>query len=369
MNVFTVLGTRPEAIKLAPVIHEVQRRAGMRNTICVTGQHRELLDPFLGLFELEPDINLNVMQPNQTLASLSARIMQGVDWVLEAQRPDVVLVQGDTTTVMAAALAAFYRKVPVGHVEAGLRSGDRFNPFPEELNRCLADQLSDYLFAPTQRARTYLLKEGFSTERIFVTGNTVIDALLWVVQRLPKHPDPTWALPRLDPDRRLILVTGHRRESFGAGFEQICLGLRDVVQAHPDVEIVYPVHLNPQVRGPVTERLGGFKRIHLLPPLGYRPFVYLMKRAHLILTDSGGVQEEAPALGTPTLVMRRVSERPEGVEAGVAKLIGTDANVMLREVTRLLNDADAHRRMARALNPYGDGHAAQRIVDTLLGVS
>lgn len=366
MNILTVLGTRPEAVKLAPVIHEVQRRTGLHNTLCVTGQHRQLLDPFLALFDLDPDVDLNAMQPGQSLSQLCARIVQGVHNVLTVHRPDVVLVQGDTTTALAAALSAFYQRVPVAHVEAGLRTYDLLHPFPEEMNRRLVDRLSQYLFAPTKHARSCLCQEGFSDDAIFVTGNTVIDALQWVVKRLPQQPDPTWTLPHLDPTMRLILVTGHRRESFGAGLEQICLGLQNIACAHADVQIVFPVHLNPQVHKPVLERLGNVDRIHLIPPLGYQAFVYLMQRADLILTDSGGVQEEAPALGTPVLVMRRVSERPEGIKAGVAKLIGTDAQVMLREVSCLLHDANAYRQMAQAVNPYGDGRAAQRIVDVLV---
>jgi len=365
LTVLSIFGTRPEAVKLAPVIHELEARAQLRSKVCVTGQHREMLTPFLKLFAISPDFDLNVMHPNQDLFGLTARLIEGLRAVLETCHPDIVLVQGDTTTAFVGSLAAYYQKTPVGHVEAGLRSLDKYNPFPEEINRQLADQLSDYLFAPTPRARDSLMRAGHPDSRVFVTGNTVIDALHWVLERLPRQPDPGWNLPCCDNGHRMLLVTGHRRESFGSQLEQICMGLKSIVERHTDVEIIYPVHLNPNVCQPVARLLGGVKRIHLIEPLDYLPFVYLMKRAHLILTDSGGVQEEAPALGKPVLVMREVTERSEGIEAGAAKLIGTRASAILEETSRLLDDEPSYASMAQAANPYGDGQSAKRIVDIL----
>jgi len=366
MKVLTLIGTRPEAVKLAPVLHELNRRSGVASQVCVTGQHRELLDPFLKLFEIRPDVNLDVMTPDQTLCALTARLLEGLDGVLAKLKPDWILVQGDTTTVLAGALSGYYHNVNIGHVEAGLRSRDLRQPFPEEGNRLLADHLSTLLFAPTERAKAALLGEGVLEQRVHVTGNTVIDALNWMRERLPKQPNPEWKLPELDPRRHLILVTGHRRESFGQGLEQICKGLKLIVQRHKNVEIVYPLHPNPNVLKPVNKLLGGQARVHLIEPLGYAAFVYLLKQARIALTDSGGVQEEAPALNVPVLVMRNVTERPEGVEAGVARLTGTDACAISDAVGYLLHNRFAYQRMRAAANPYGDGQAARRIVDLLL---
>jgi UDP-N-acetylglucosamine 2-epimerase (non-hydrolysing) len=366
MKILTIFGTRPEAVKLAPVLHEFKHRKDIESLVCVTGQHRELLDPFLNLFEIQPEVDLNVIQPNQSLSALTARILEGLDKVIEEFKPDWVLVQGDTTSVFVGALVAYYHNIRVGHIEAGLRSHNLQSPFPEEANRLMADHLSSVLFAPTQHAKQALLKEGIAPDRIHITGNTVIDALYWIQERLPEKADPSWGLPNLDLNRRLILVTGHRRESFGVGFEQICKGLAQISKVHPDIDIVYPVHLNPNVQEPVKRILGCADRIHLIESLDYKAFVYLMKKASLILTDSGGVQEEAPALNTPVLIMRDVTERPEGVESGVAKLVGTNADNISRHVSYLLQNRFAYQAMIKAKNPYGDGQAARRIVDILL---
>ncbi len=360
--ILTVLGTRPEAIKLAPVILELQKYPDqLENLVCVTAQHREMLDQVLEWFQIVPDFDLNLMRPDQSLAEFASRALAAVSAVLDQVRPDVVLVQGDTTTVMVTALAAFYQHIRVGHVEAGLRTCDRHNPFPEEINRRIASVLADWHFAPTARAAAALRAEQIAAETIFVTGNTVVDALLMTVQR-PTHL-------KLDFDlngRRLIGVTAHRRESFGAPFESLCWALRDLVERNPDVEIVYPVHLNPRVREPVGRILCGQPRIHLLEPLCYEQFAHLMTRAYLFLTDSGGIQEEAPVLGIPTLVMRETTERPEAIEAGTAILVGTERFHIVAEAERLLRDRDAYRAMAQAGSPFGDGHAAERLAKILL---
>jgi UDP-N-acetylglucosamine 2-epimerase (non-hydrolysing) len=360
-RVLTIFGTRPEAIKLSPVLLELEKHPEhFENLICVTAQHREMLDQVLDWFQIKPDFDLNLMQPNQGLAEFASRALASVSKILEETRPDVVLVQGDTTTVMIAALAAFYRRIPVGHVEAGLRTRNRYDPFPEEINRRLTDVLATYYFAPTERAATALRAEQIAEENIFVTGNTVVDALLMTVKRpvnlkLDFHLD----------GRQLILVTAHRRESFGAPFESLCLALRDLAERDPGVEIVYPVHLNPRVREPVRRILAGRPRIHLLEPLRYEQFAHLMAQAHLILTDSGGIQEEAPVLGKPTLVMRETTERPEAIEAGTARLVGTNRQRIVAEAERLLHDKQAYRTMAQAGSPFGDGRAAERIVNIL----
>jgi UDP-N-acetylglucosamine 2-epimerase (non-hydrolysing) len=365
LRVLVVVGTRPEAIKMAPVVRELQRQAERVTVrVCATGQHRQMLDQVLQLFDIRPEVDLDIMQTGQTPSRVAAAVLTGLEPVLERERPDWVLVQGDTTTVMAAAVAAYHARVRVGHVEAGLRSGDMQRPFPEEANRLVADHLSDLCFAPTERARRNLLREGIPEARIVVTGNTVVDALLWTAAQ-PWAPGADSPLATLPPDGRLILVTAHRRESFGVPLRRICAALRQIA-ARGDVRIAYPVHLNPNVRQPVHQLLGDMPGVTLLPPLDYRSLVYLMQRSYLILTDSGGIQEEAPSLGVPVLVLRTVTERPEAVEAGTARVIGTDAATIVAEASRLLNDEQVHARMRRLINPYGDGHAAERIVAVLL---
>ena len=369
MRILSVFGTRPEAIKMAPVVKKLAGEPGIESRVCVTAQHRGMLDQVLAVFDLRPDFDLDIMRPDQDLTSVTTAVLTGVGQTLDAFKPDRVLVHGDTTTSFAAALAAFYRRIPVGHVEAGLRTGDLYSPWPEELNRRLTDVIADLLFAPTETSRDNLRKEGVPDSRIHVTGNTVIDALLSVVGRLKGDPSLSKAMAErvsfLDPNRRLILVTGHRRENFGDGFENICGALARLAE-RTDVQIVYPVHLNPNVKEPVGRLLGGRRRVHLLEPLEYLPFVYLMERAYLILTDSGGIQEEAPSLGKPVLVMRAVTERPEAVAAGTVRLVGTDEALILRESARLLDDPAAYGAMSRAHNPYGDGQASQRIVEEIL---
>jgi UDP-N-acetylglucosamine 2-epimerase (non-hydrolysing) len=364
MKVLAVFGTRPEAIKLAPVISELKRHPEVTSKVCVTAQHREMLDQVLRLFEIMPDYDLNVMEGNQTPTQVASAVLSRLEPILQKERPDWVLVQGDTTTVAAASLAAFYTRIKVGHVEAGLRTENKYNPFPEEINRRLVSHLADLHFAPTERARANLLAEGVRNEAIFITGNTVVDALLMILERTEGH-DP---LPDLsiDPDRKLILVTAHRRESFGEGLVNICRALKEIAESTNEVEIVYPVHLNPNVRATVQRELRGVERVHLMPPLDYVSFVHLMSHAYLILTDSGGIQEEAPSLGKPVLVMREATERPEAVEAGVARLVGTAPQRIVGETLRLLKDGEHYNRMARARNPFGDGHAAERIVGILL---
>jgi len=355
---------------MAMVARALAATAGIEHKICVTAQHREMLDPILRLLKLEPDFDLDVMLPRQGLADITSAVLHGVRDTLEAIQPDRILVQGDTTTVLAASLAAFYAKIPVGHVEAGLRTGNMMAPWPEEMNRRVVDILSDRHYAPTEQARQNLLAEGLSDSGIIVTGNPVIDTLLHVVARLQNESElvdrAKEMLPERGADRRWILVTAHRRENFGAGFAQIC---RALVQlgARDDMEIVYPVHMNPAVQEPIRHYLGNQPHIRLIDPLDYLSFVHLMTESHIILTDSGGIQEEAPALGKPLLVMRDATERPEGVTAGTARLVGADAERITREVTRLLDDEEAYAAMARAHNPYGDGRASQRIRQDLLG--
>jgi len=369
MRVMTIFGTRPEAIKMAPVVLALEREPRIESLVCVTGQHREMLEQALGVFGIEPKHDLSVMRPAQTLGDLTAAILTGLAPVLASARPDIVLVHGDTTTTLAASLAAFYARVPVGHVEAGLRTGDMSAPWPEEMNRRLSGALATWHFAPTSRAAENLRREGVRPEAICVTGNTVVDALLLARAKLEGDRGLCAAIERGLPipegDRRLILVTGHRRENFGPGFEQICRSLL-AVSERDDVEIAYPVHLNPQVREPVERLLGARRRIHLMEPVGYLPFVRLMQLSHVILTDSGGVQEEAPSLGKPVLVMRETTERPEAVEAGTVQLVGTDPSAIIAAIDRLLDDPVVYASMANATNPYGDGHAAGRIVKRLL---
>lgn len=365
LKVLSVFGTRPEAIKMAPVVAELRRRPGaVASRVCVTAQHREMLDDVLDLFGIRPDHDLEVMQEAQTPAYVAAAVLTGLEPVLEEEAPDWVLVQGDTTTTMAAAIAAFYRRIRVGHVEAGLRTGDRWLPFPEEVNRRVADLVTDLHFAPTGRARENLLREGIPGGDVLVTGNTVIDALLDVAAR-PFDPAGT-PLEGLDLDgSRLVLVTAHRRESFGAPIREICRAVAEVARSR-DVRVVYPVHPNPQVAGPVGEELAGLPNVTLLAPLDYLSMAQLMKRASLVLTDSGGIQEEAPSLGVPVLVLREVTERPEAVEAGTARVVGTAAAGIVAEALRLLDDPGEYERMARAVNPFGDGRASVRIVDALM---
>lgn len=359
-----VFGTRPEAIKMAPVVRELRKRSEHAETIvCVTGQHRQMLDQVLEVFGIEPEVDLDLMRPDQSLPALTAASMLRMDEALAETRPDVVLVQGDTTTAMVSALAAFYRKIPVGHVEAGLRTGDRYRPFPEEINRSLITSIAAWNFAPTMAAVRALRSCGVAEGAIHLTGNTVIDALLEITGR-PEHPGEAPSFP--SPGLRLVLVTAHRRESFGTPIENLATALREIASRIEDVEVVYPVHLNPNVRAPVERILGGADRVRLIEPLGYLAFARLMKRARLILTDSGGIQEEAPALGIPVLVMREETERPEAIEAGVAKLVGTDPGRIVLEAERLLRDDAAWRAMSTGASPFGDGHAAERIARILL---
>ncbi|AHW86003.1 UDP-N-acetylglucosamine 2-epimerase [Klebsiella michiganensis HKOPL1] len=369
MKVLTVFGTRPEAIKMAPLVHALAKDPHFEAKVCVTAQHREMLDQVLKLFSIVPEYDLNIMQPGQGLTEITCRILEGLKPVLESFKPDVVLVHGDTTTTMAASLAAFYQRIPVGHVEAGLRTGDLSSPWPEEGNRTLTGHLATYHFAPTETSRQNLLRENIADNRITVTGNTVIDALFWVRDRVLSdealHNELTQRYPFLANGKKMILVTGHRRESFGRGFEQICHALAEIAANNPDVQIVYPVHLNPNVSEPVKRILGHVENVILIEPQDYLPFVWLMNRAWLILTDSGGIQEEAPSLGKPVLVMREMTERPEAVSAGTVCLVGTDSQRIVNEVTRLLQDESAYQAMSWAHNPYGDGHACHRILSAL----
>ncbi|CAI1217156.1 UDP-N-acetylglucosamine 2-epimerase [Serratia fonticola] len=369
VKVLTVFGTRPEAIKMAPLVHALAQDDAFESRVCVTAQHREMLDQVLRLFEIVPDYDLNIMKPGQGLSEITCRILEGIKGVLEDFKPDVVLVHGDTTTTMATSLAAFYQRIPVGHVEAGLRTGNLYSPWPEEANRKLTGHLAMYHFSPTENSRQNLLRESLRDDHIFVTGNTVIDALLWVRDRIMHNPELRSSLdqryPFLDANKKLILVTGHRRESFGGGFERICSALAEIALQHPDVQVVYPVHLNPNVSEPVNRILKGIDNIILIDPQDYLPFVYLMTRSYLILTDSGGIQEEAPSLGKPVLVMRDTTERPEAVDAGTVQLVGTDVAKIVDAVTRLLTDEGEYHAMSRAHNPYGDGHACQRILEAL----
>jgi UDP-N-acetylglucosamine 2-epimerase (non-hydrolysing) len=375
MKVMLVFGTRPEAIKMAPLVKGLQAQAGQIDTVvCVTAQHREMLDQVLKLFEIEPQHDLNIMKPGQDLFDITGNILAGLKPVLLEEQPDLVLVHGDTTTTLAASLAAYYARVPVGHVEAGLRTGNKLAPYPEEMNRRLTGAIADVHYAPTTAAQANLLREGVSPASVLVTGNTVIDALLAVVHKL-RHDEAAQRVLRerfafLNPARRLILVTGHRRENFGEGFQNICMALADIAAEHPDVEILYPVHLNPNVRQPVSQILAArqLNNVHLIDPVDYLPFVYLMDRSHLIITDSGGVQEEAPSLGKPVLVMRDTTERPEAVDAGTVRLVGTSRERIVSETRRLLQDESAYTAMSRAHNPYGDGKAVQRIVDHILNM-
>lgn len=370
LKVLTIIGTRPEAIKMAPVVRELERhRARVRCLVCVTSQHRQMLDQVLDVFGIHPDIDLDIMEPGQTLSDLTARMLTALGPVVTRTAPDWIVAQGDTTTVLVAALVAYYHRTPFAHVEAGLRTGDRWRPFPEEMNRRSADAFADLLFAPTEPSRQALLREGHPDERIVVTGNTVVDALLQVAEQ--SYDWDTGPLARLPRDRRIVLITAHRRESFGPPLREICLAIRELArQFEPEAfHFVYPVHLNPNVRQAVADSLTGAPNVSLIEPLDYVSLVHLMKRAIVVLTDSGGIQEEAPSLRVPVLIMRDVTERPEGVEAGVAKIVGTDRARIVAETTRLLRDPAAYAAMATGANPYGDGHAATRIVEALLSRS
>ncbi|MEM8948907.1 MAG: UDP-N-acetylglucosamine 2-epimerase (non-hydrolyzing) [Pseudomonadota bacterium] len=370
IRIMTVFGTRPEAIKLGPVVKALKAEPGIELTVCTTGQHREMLKQVLDLFEIVPDVDLDLMTPGQTLTDITRRVLEKLSPMLAERPVDWLLVQGDTTTAFAAGLAAFYAKIPVAHVEAGLRSGDIYQPFPEEVNRKMVSTFAALHFAPTPETRDNLLKEGIAAEAIKVTGNSVIDALLYFQKRLDEDEELAQSFERqfdfLDPTRRLILVTGHRRENFEGGIDRMCAALLEIA-GRGDVQIVYPVHPNPNVRGPVGQILANKDGIHLLDPLDYLPFVYMMTKAEIILTDSGGIQEEAPALGKPVLVTRETTERPEGVAAGTAKLVGTDRALIVSELNTLLDDQDAYQTMSRAHNPYGDGKTSARIVAALRG--
>jgi UDP-N-acetylglucosamine 2-epimerase (non-hydrolysing) len=372
LRVLSIFGTRPEAVKMAPVVQMLAATPGIVSRVCVTGQHREMLDQVLNLFDIAPDVDLNLMRPDQSLAQLTASILSHLDPVLEKEQPDWILVQGDTTTVMATALLAYYRHIRVGHVEAGLRTGDKWQPFPEEINRRVATVLADLHFAPTEHSRQNLLREGVDPAHIVVTGNPVIDALQ-AIARQPEPPEVANLLARngvKSSGKRLVLITAHRRENFGKPLEDVFGALRILAETYRDeILFVYPVHLNPHVQEPAHRLLGGIPNLLLLSPLDYLPLVHLMKHASLVLTDSGGIQEEAPGLGIPTLVLREVTERPEGVEAGVLKLVGADPDRIVSEARRLLDDSAAHAAMAHAVNPFGDGHAAEQIVRALLNTS
>ena len=364
LKVMSIFGTRPEAIKMAPVVLELQRQPEIESLVAVTAQHREMLDQVLKLFDIRPNFDLNIMSEGQTLFDITSRALSGLDGVLSQAQPDVVLVHGDTTTTFAGALAAYYHQIEVGHVEAGLRTRNKFSPYPEEMNRRLTGALADVNFAPTLTAKENLLRENVDAKNIFVTGNTVIDALYQTVRRDFKF---TGELSRVDfANRRIILVTTHRRENLGEPMRNVYKALKSLVDEFPNVEVIFPVHKNPKVREVVDAELGNLERVRLTDPLDYEPFANLMSRADLILTDSGGVQEEAPALGKPVLVLRDTTERPEAVHAGTVKLIGTDRDAVYSAAKTLLTDAAAYRQMAEARSPYGDGHAAQRIVKALL---
>ncbi|WGO83732.1 non-hydrolyzing UDP-N-acetylglucosamine 2-epimerase [Arsenophonus apicola] len=369
MKVLTVFGTRPEAIKMAPLVHALTNDKAFESKVCVTAQHREMLDQVLHLFEIIPDYDLDIMTPGQDLTDITCRILEGMKPILLSFKPDVVLVHGDTATTMATSLAAFYQRILVGHVEAGLRTGNLYSPWPEEANRKIASHLAMYHFAPTEYSRRNLRGESIPDHRIFVTGNTVIDALFWVRNKVMNDATIQASLaaqyPFLDQNKKMLLVTGHRRESFGNGFERICHALAEIAKSHPDIQVVYPVHLNPNVSEPVQRILQGINNIILIDPQDYLPFIYLMNNAYLILTDSGGIQEEAPALGKPVLVMRDTTERPEAVEAGTVRLVGTQTEKIVQAVTQLLTDDDAYQKMSRAHNPYGDGKACLRIFEAL----
>lgn len=365
IKVMTVFGTRPEGIKMAPIIKAMENVSEIDNTICITAQHREMLDQVLNLFQINPDYDLNIFKPGQSLTEITMRALEGLEKVIMEAKPDVLLVQGDTSTVFAGALAAFYQKVKIGHVEAGLRSGNLYSPYPEEANRKLTGILTDFHFAPTETNRDNLLREGYPEEKIFITGNTVIDALKFAVKE-----DYIFNMPLLDnidyKNKRIILLTSHRRENIGKPMENIFSAMNQIALEYEDVEVVFPIHLNPKVREIANRIFKENRRVHLIEPLDYEPFTNLMAKSYLVVTDSGGLQEEAPSLGKPVLVVREETERPEGIEAGTAKLVGTDYNNILNEIDTLITDKKEYNKMANAVNPYGDGKASERIVDIIL---
>lgn len=364
MKVLVVFGTRPEAIKMAPIVKELEKRESMEPVVAVTGQHREMLDRVLAIFDIRPDYDLNIFKPGQTLTDITVGSLKGLEPVIEREKPDVLLIQGDTTTVFSGSLAAFYHRVPIGHVEAGLRSGNLYSPYPEEANRKLVSVLTKYHFAPTEANRQHLLLENTREEDIYITGNTVIDALKYTVQEDYVFEDPL--LNGLDYEgKKILLLTSHRRENIGRPMENIFSAVARIVQEFPEVEVVFPRHLNPKVREISDKYLKGHPRVHLIEPLDYLPFTNLMARCHFVITDSGGIQEEAPSLGKPVLVVREETERPEGVEAGTAKLVGTEEEALYEAAKDLLSSRDSYEKMAHAVNPYGDGNAAKRIVDIL----
>ena len=381
-KVLLVFGTRPEAIKMAPLVMELQKqKERIETVVCVTGQHREMLDQVLKIFDIKPDYDLNIMKQGQDLYDVTARVLTGMRDVLKEVKPDVVLVHGDTTTSTAAALAAFYQQIPVGHVEAGLRTHNIYSPWPEEMNRLLTGRLATYHFSPTPLSRNNLIKESVDDRNIIITGNTVIDALYWVVDKIKNNKELDYELEdilskagydvnRLNNGKKLVLITGHRRENFGDGFINMCTAIKDLTVKYPDLDFVYPMHLNPNVRKPIHEvfgeNLSGLKNMFFIEPLEYLSFVYLMEKSSIVLTDSGGIQEEAPGLGKPVLVMRDTTERPEALDAGTVKLVGTDYNKIVNEVSSLIDDKAAYEKMSKAVNPYGDGLACGRIVNALL---
>jgi UDP-N-acetylglucosamine 2-epimerase (non-hydrolysing) len=369
MKVLTVFGTRPEAIKMAPLVKLLEQQEDIESIVCVTAQHRQMLDQVLELFDIKPDHDLNIMKPGQTLAGITTEILNRIEVVLKQEKPDLILVHGDTSTTFATALAAYYHRIPVGHVEAGLRTGDIYSPWPEEANRKLTGALAKLHFAPTEQSKNNLLSENVDPAGITITGNTVIDALLWVKTKLEEDQALSQLLsdrfPFLGENRKLVLITGHRRENFGDGFERICSAIKSLAVKFPDTDFVYPVHLNPNVREPVGRILDGVSNVHLIEPQDYLPFVYLMTRSTVILTDSGGIQEEAPSLGKPVLVMRDTTERPEAVAAGTVRLVGTNMERIKNEVSLLLTDEQAYNEMSFAHNPYGDGKACERIVEII----
>ena len=368
-KILSVFGTRPEAIKMAPLVHALEADGRFDAKVCVTAQHREMLDQVLELFEIKPDFDLNIMKLDQTLNDVTISILGGLKPVLEEFKPDIVLVHGDTTTSLSTSLAAYYQKIKVGHVEAGLRTGDIYSPWPEEANRRLTSVITNYHLAPTIGSKNNLLNEGVSEDDIIVTGNTVIDALFWVREKLKQEKSLYETIVSsfnfLCPNKKLILVTGHRRENFGGGFERICEALRQIAVKHPEAQVLYPVHLNPNVHEPVNRLLNDLENVFLIEPQQYLPFCYLMNRAKIILTDSGGIQEEAPSLGKPVLVMRDTTERPEAIDAGTVRLVGTDVESIVSQVSLLLTDSDEYQKMSKAHNPYGDGLASGRILEFL----
>ncbi len=370
MKVMTVFGTRPEAIKMAPLVLALEENSLIESRVCVTGQHREMLDQVLDLFQIKPDYDLNVMKSGQTLSEVTSRIVMKLQPILEEDKPDIILVHGDTSTTFCAALTAYYNQIDVGHVEAGLRTGDIFSPWPEEGNRKLVSCLANLNFAPTEKSKQNLVEEGIDPERIFTTGNTVIDALLLMERKIKDNKSLSTQLqnsfPMISKDRKVVLITGHRRENFGGGFERICESIRLLAEKNADVDFIYPVHLNPRVRAPVNQLLSNQENIHLIEPQGYLEFVFLMTQSHIILTDSGGIQEEAPALGKPVLVMRDTTERPEAVSAGTVQLVGTDVGNIVNGVEALLTDSSLYEKMSRAHNPYGDGNSVKKIIQILL---